>query len=233
MESKYLRRWWRDHQRVAQARAWVYSNGVEVVVESMFHLNRAIRYGQVQGGRRDTIYGMKSRLIQVLYEQGYCVDVTTQRQEHECWSCDGTGTYVDGSECWKCDGTGVYKTTNLYLFYFQIGRNRYVWHQPEVYVNFPIQLSDVAQRRDYESRAVATDYVVQSLEALDVYVAAVWFYLIKQGINPRELPHQYTFHEAVKDTVQGTGIHWRLVIWRDMIQRRLRLWFRRQSDLPF
>ena len=101
--------------------------GAAIAAAAMVHLNHAARAMLSHYALRDSIYNVKNLLIKTLYTRGYCVRSVKQKQELECWDCNGDGGWNQNGDgdfepCPKCRATGVYAPYTLYKFTFKIGR---------------------------------------------------------------------------------------------------------------
>lgn len=112
--------------------------------EAMYSLNRAAKAWHLSRAQRDEIYGLKDRLVRVLYERGRCGECVRHLVERECWNCWGEG-------CWRCLN-GVYTTHYFVCFRFEVGGKRYSWHQPERQVEFAFETTAPAETWDGQIR---------------------------------------------------------------------------------
>lgn len=117
--------------------------------DALFNLNRYAKYLRCSPGHKEEIYRLKNRLIQLLFEEGYCQECKehlVQRPDLECWGCWGEG-------CERCDYTGLYRSGPLvYIaFRFKVGDRFYAWHQPKDSVNWEISLTETPS--DWEPEA--------------------------------------------------------------------------------
>lgn len=196
-----------------QARRWLKAQGPKVAAWCMFRLNQHARYRY--GNAREDIYAMKNVFVRLLYQAGYCTQVTKHIQKYTCWSCNGTGEYWTGDECYKCDGSGIYRQHTLYLFRFSVDGRRFAWHQPGSLVTWDIELSEQQPQPYAEKEQV----VVQlQLELLMLYMATVYEYLRGQGVTviydlprrTRELPSWPGLWEALKSDLRAKVSYYRL-----------------------
>ncbi|MCG3208643.1 MAG: hypothetical protein FOGNACKC_02255 [Anaerolineae bacterium] len=211
---RLVRQWVRLQRQRFEARRWIKANGPRVAAEAMFHLNRQARQRVTC---TQLIYELKNKLVQSLYEQGYCVTASIQQQRLPCWSCDGTGEYWTGEECWKCDGTGVYASHQLYLFVFEVSGRRYVWHQPARWVDWPVELTDELPG-EYRQSSGMNGYL--AAEVRDLYIVTVYEYLRVQKAG--DLPSLPSLRTAMrKDWYHSRWrqlwLQWR---WRKRARRR-------------
>lgn len=184
-----------QHLRIyREARAYVNANDDRVALDILWTLNHLARanFGDLQY----TIYACKHAAIRNLYERGLCVSLTKQTQTQTCWRCDGTGiepyeTYdVEGGWCLKCGGSGIWAQHALYQFVFEVCGKRYVWHQPEKLVTWPVMVTD----------ETIAEYVPLPIDPLHVYlreypahlipihIAILHAYLRKHGVPADSLP---------------------------------------------
>lgn len=178
-----LRMWWCYQRHAHDARRWLKGNGpTQTAAYAMFHLNHVAASGR----SRHMIYSLKSLFIRHLYEAGYCTAVSVQKQTQPCWSCNGTGEYsgygtmLTVEPCWKCDGTGVYREHILYRFVFDVDGRTYVWHQPKVMVNWPVQITELGLSEFTGGARFSRP--VPDIEAGELYLVTLLTYLKQQGI---------------------------------------------------
>lgn len=161
-------------RRVRQARRaldW-YDNSPRLAASALFVLNRLAKRGD---WRQAAIYAVKNALVRHFYTAGYCTRAITHKQVFTCWDCDGEGVDEYGDWCRRCGGTGVYREHVLYRFEFDIGGQRFCWHQPARLVSFPVTVAadEPAAYEDREPGAV-TD---RDAARVDLYLALVVEYL--------------------------------------------------------
>jgi hypothetical protein len=159
--------------------------------------------------------------------------LTQQRQGLVCWH---TRDYNEGWEdyCEKCDNTGWYRLHNLYRFVFEIGGRRYVWHQPESLVTWPVTVTDpdVGEYKEYISEPTGFTTTLGNL-----YRATLYQYLLGQGISRNELPPVSTLKSALRDEWYW-NISWPISRWwyelRWWVKERpewLAYWLEKQAEL--
>lgn len=158
------------------ARQWVEAEGLKAACLSMYHLNRVTHYSRIHSR---AIYALKNKLVEWLYENGYCIAVTWQCQTLDCWTCAGTGEYAEGETCWKCGGSGIYATHELYKFVFLVKERTYVWHQPASLVNF-VERCDTDHNPQYLHKPVSY-YRQYDPDLLSVYYFTVRTFLQDAG----------------------------------------------------
>ena len=100
-----------------------------------------LKHATCSAADRVIIYGIKNKMVELLYMNGYCTECyphVTELPSKECWSCDGTGVWEsygqEGDRCLNCNGTGVHlpaKTLTFVCFRFVVEEQTYCWHQPE------------------------------------------------------------------------------------------------------
>ncbi len=187
MNHFYNTRMWLHKIRLThQVRAWMCGNGPErTAAHCMYYLNSLARYG---GRHKFLIYQFKNHLIKLFYEQGLCTQVTLQRQTMECWSCNGTGEFWLGEECWKCGGTGIYRQHYLYRFVFNIHGKRYIWHQPNGLVSWPVAVA-MAGLGTYQSNHSGDIWLNDRVAEL--YTLTVWEYLRQHGITEPAMRYNF------------------------------------------
>jgi len=204
-----------DHRTLAEARAWVNHNGLPLVADCIYRLNR---FAPDAYPYRSAIYQLKNRFVRQLYLLGLCQSASLQRQHMVCWSCGGTGEFNDWDECRKCDGTGVYATHTLYKFVFNINGHRYSWHQPERLVDWPVALT-TPDKGEYlaDPKPITLDR-----EQASLYMAAIYVWLRSQGIPARELPAIPSLRSAIRQELFNSTPYQRWLSYRNRIARRLR-----------
>ena len=101
--------------------------------DDMFVLNILARERSNHRVSKEAIYALKNKLIQYLYQHGYCVEAVQHVQNIECWNCRGEG-------CYRCD-EGIYKQVYLIAFKFKVGKHYYKWHQPKDRLEFHFELT--------------------------------------------------------------------------------------------
>lgn len=147
-----------------------------VACGAMFRLNRTARE-MGHGRERQAIYDLKNRFVRLLYEAGFCVDVTKHHQDYVCWRCDGSKIdpygWDDEEPCHKCGGTGLYRRNVLYCFTFDVLWTRWIWHQPRGLVDWKVYLTD-DQPHGYSSGADLEDAERYTLHQARQDATAVW-----------------------------------------------------------
>lgn len=192
----YLRSWLRLERLRRQARAWVRANDERTPARCMFHLNRYVRQC-----RCESIYALKNHLVRVLYQRGFCVQVTAERQDLPCWTCGGTGVFDDeqGVLCERCDGTGVYRSHALYRFVFAVHGQRYVWHQPARLVDWPLGCAyDPNAPTGRYAPANGWERVLLPAATYELYGMAVYEFLRGAGVPACDLPRFNRLRDAVR-----------------------------------
>jgi hypothetical protein len=139
--------------------------------------------------QKTLIYQRKTDLIRWLYERGYVVGLSAQKQVMECWH---TRDYLNGwaDECPKCEGTNIYRQTILVCFDVEVFGDHYRWHQPLIKcVKFldssdramiddlsdvPVFTSIHADFRDRLTRSTARLYLAAIDEFLGVKRPGIW-----------------------------------------------------------
>lgn len=224
----YLSEWLRLERLRRQARAWVRANDERVPARCMFHLNRYTRHY-----RRESIYTLKNHLVRILYQRGFCVRATAERQDLPCWTCDGTGWFDEGQGvlCDRCDGTGVYRSHALYRFVFDAHGTRYVWHQPARLVDWPLDYA-------YDHNAPAGRYEPAETGAFEhlgtdiyeLYGLAVYEFLRGAGVPARDLPRFNRLRDAARMEFDWWlrrhqrlyGLHRRARAWLRQVEKALK-----------
>lgn len=203
--SKYLRQ--ELHRR--QSRRWLRANDdTALVARLLFELNRDLRQFKFSS-RRNDIYRLKSLLIEYFYKHGLCRSVSLQKQELECWSCNGSGEYMGLEDCRKCSGTGVYRTHWLYQFVFTIGQRIYIWHQPKDLVKFQVSLVWMGGRYS-ETKDDSAGGLNNRIR--DLYLIAIVEYLKSRGVDGLAAAVEtWSFRQAVRSDL------WDL--WRKLLRR--------------
>jgi len=194
---KHLQRFWSDWTYLRQSRAWLLANQNSTLpLDAMFHLNHAAKTQTFTP--RAVIYGLKNELVRLLYAKGYCISATQERQVFECWDCGGTGDdgWSEGS-CSKCDGTGVYREYRLIRFVFQYKGQRYVWHQPSQYVDWPVEFTDGEIRQFKGDSHAASVHLTNSF--YNIYIGTVYAFLRLNGVPKSRLPKWFNLWSAIKD----------------------------------
>jgi len=115
--------------------------------EVLFNLTRYTKHDSCSDANRSDIYELKSGMVSLLYEHGYCMECFEHHHElpeKVCFGCDGTGSIdlYETEACHRCNGTGVFKkakTLTSVCFRFTVGDKTYCWHQPEETVTFKFQ----------------------------------------------------------------------------------------------
>jgi hypothetical protein len=113
--------------------------------EVLFNLNRHAKHDSCSDANRADIYDLKSEMVRLLYQHGYCTECFEHYHdlpEKLCFGCYGTGTDHNWESCRRCNGSGVFKqaTTVMFVcFRFVVGGKSYCWHQPEDAVNFQFE----------------------------------------------------------------------------------------------
>lgn len=206
---EYIRQYLKRRKVMGDARRWVKANDERVLARCMYHLNH-LAGTLFRSERRETIYALKSVLVQSLYEQGFCVSVRIHIQKLECWHTEGYNSgYYD--ECPKCYNTGVYASHRLYQFVFNIYGQRFVWHQPASLVDFPIPPLAYGEPTPYKPARREIERITREQERL--YLATVYQYLRSVGVSANDLP-QFTLRGAVKRQWHWSVIdRWRRVKW--------------------
>jgi hypothetical protein len=232
---KYLKQWFKQAKTHRYARQWLtHIDNDKLAAHCLFYLNRIARRSSNQA-RKHFIYTCKNHLLRLFYERGYCVDLTQQRQGLRCWH---TRDYNEGYEdyCEKCDNTGWYRLHNLYRFVFVVGGHRYVWHQPESLVTWPVTLTEaeVSEYKEYISEPTGFTTVLG-----DLYRAVLYQHLLSQGVPRSDLPPVLTLRGALRDewywNVQyrfSPRRNWsELRYWAKRKWERFAVWLERQAKL--
>lgn len=223
--EKYLL--WRSAR--IQARQWLAASRdrESLAAYTMFHLNR---WAKTAGAYSEShrVYALKTKLIELFYEAGYCSECSRLIQKLDCRPCAGTGISLNTRRrCGKCGGDGVYKTVRLYHFAFVVSGRRYIWHQPESMVRFRVypHTQEVGDYGDHGRRL--TDGMIDYELAL-IYMMVVYLYLKELGKAPnldlpglrRALELDYSFSRL------------------NIARKRFNQWisvklFRRRDEIPF
>lgn len=160
--------------KIKEAERWLRSsNDTEIATRCMFYLNRHAQKTQHNKALKQKIYSLKSRLIKKLYQEGYAVKVSTQRQVLRCWH---TWEYNSGEEnhCDRCFDTGIYRDHLLYNFVFRVGGRHYSWHQPESLVDFPVEITEESEgeyvRGEGEPNTLTTTALATYLFAVSIFL---------------------------------------------------------------
>lgn len=130
---------------------------------AMFNLNRYCKHPWCLNQDRTEIYGLKNRLIRILYQGGYSTEVCRHEIRHppqKCRDCNGKGKYPfrwdddpdgvfdddeDEVTCDRCDGTGIWRgprSTYGIAFRFNVKGEHFSWHQPEELIGFPVSMTE-------------------------------------------------------------------------------------------
>jgi len=199
---------------------------------------------------------MKSILLRWLYENGYCVSATINLQKLKCRHCDnGVSHWWDeddgyddaydreGHSCGWCEGTGVYKTIKLIRFVFDVEGHRFVWHQPDSLVCYPVALtSDVV--RDYADRPRDGTRDNLTNDHLHVLSLTVRLFLHSLGLWKRpKLRTVGAIAGAVRDDVMAVvrDYYYRVKLWsrwrradmRKLTERLRRIRPPANEEIPF
>lgn len=215
---KYLRAYLDDLATLAAARAWVNHNGLPLVADCMYHLNR---FAPDSYGLRSPIYTLKNRFIRQLYYLGHCQSAALQIQKLVCRACSGTGvdSWHDYEECWKCHGTGIYRIHTLYQFVFDIHGQRYSWHQPERLVDWPVALTTPIKGEYLDNK---TSHITLDRDQARLYMAAVYAWLRTQRVPARELPALPSLRYAIRQELYNSTPYQRWLSYRNRLAIRLR-----------
>lgn len=118
----------------------------------MFNLNRDAKYESCTKEHHKKIYALKNKFIEKLYQGGYALATwghVVKSELLECNHCDGTGIcernnckYGCATVCELCHGEGKWFPPERFCFRFEIGNQRYTWHQSEESVSFKPVLSE-------------------------------------------------------------------------------------------
>ncbi len=121
--------------------------------EAMFNLNRYAKHRSCTPAHAAEIYGLKYKLVRLLYALGFCVACTEHNVPGQtCYGCGGSGEcsgdwQYDGSDedygdcevtgCSRCGGTGYYiEPSVLVCFGFRVAGKHFCWHVPANHVSF-------------------------------------------------------------------------------------------------
>lgn len=118
---------------------------------------------------RKFIYDLKDELTTLLYKRGNAVSVGQSVQVVSCDHID----MVDGF-CRDCQGSGSYAKNRMYVYDFQVGEYRFVWHQPVARCRVTPNLYGTVR----DERSVYLRIPETSLNDL---LFDVWFYLNIHG----------------------------------------------------
>lgn len=201
MINRPLGAWWREQKGIRECIAWLkHDNADAIAAKALFHLNR----GAKDNIHSKTIYALKNLVIRHFYERGFCTSVTASKQDLICFRCGGDGIDPEGGwifgdsnhECERCGGSGIYNTVYLYDFTFDIGGQRYQWHQPQALVNWPVattsdELIEYKGVRHYE---FLPDI------ALTHYLSTLYAYLLMNGV--KDIPQRLTFRVALRTSIR-------------------------------
>lgn len=210
---RQVKQWCRFQWQRREARCWVRANGADVATYAMFHLNHLAGRGTT--GRK-TIYGLKTKLIRYLYEAGYCVSVSMKLQQMMCHSCAGSGEHYKGGHCWKCGGSGVWREHKLYEFMFMVDGQHYIWHQPQILVDWPVVVNK--DERGVYARRTGNGIEMVGHELKLLYLATVYEFLEIHEVD--DLPALPSLWQAIWSDWCNSHLrkHW----WR--LKRTRRNW---------
>jgi hypothetical protein len=76
-------------------------------------------------GHPTGFYPFKDRMLKRF---GVMVGYDTQELEKFCWTCEGSGWFLEREKCDSCGGTGIYRTTTVYLQRWELSGD--VYHVP-------------------------------------------------------------------------------------------------------
>lgn len=135
--------------------------------------------------RRDSgqIYPLKSQLVKLFYEQGYCQRLTVQEQVLKCharWHWYSP-EFEDDHLCPRCGGSGIYKRHYLFLFHFVINGHAFGWHQPVALCPW-LSLSKAEIGGNYDNTLEGR--IIRDVDTQAALVAQVRNYLRRNGIRP-------------------------------------------------
>lgn len=216
-KTSMLKKWLEFQKQRWEARRWIRTNGPAIAAYAMFHLNR---HAKEHYGQRRLIYAAKNKLLRWLYQNGYCVQAIRKVQRMDCWNCHGTGEHYTGALCYKCGGSGVYRHHWLYEFTFDVDGRRYIWHQPESLVDWPVTAGNKGDIYRDGSRRSSPPL---SEELALLYFAAVYEFLSIQ--SETDLPVLPTFRQSLRSDWLNSSFHrrlWRLrKHWRRDLRRRV------------
>lgn len=164
-----------------EIRSTLRKEGLPLVAECMWRLNRRAYSDPIN---REMIYSYKNVLVKHFYRiQPHLAGV--QVQSMECWECEGSGYSMEtGESCWKCEGSGIHREHRLFVFRFEIGGRRYVWHQPERLVDWPVELSADHEPAEFTPRDLPDGDIWLSWPDLERCLAVVYEWLRSQGEQP-------------------------------------------------
>lgn len=214
---RHFKRFWRDWNLVRETRTWLLANkNSTLVMDAMFHLNHEVKSYPSRSEHAQVVYGFKNELIKWLYQNGYCVHVSKERQTFECWNCDGTGSdgWNDYEYCDKCDGTGIYREHILYRFVFEYNGRRYIWHQPSSLVTWDVEVSDNEIRKFQESSNPISHTLTNMFH--NHYIGVVHAFLRLNGVPAKSLPTGFTLWMAIKAEWMDTHQYY---VWRRFKRR--------------
>ena len=199
MKNRPLSAWWRKQKGIRECKAWLkHDNADAIAAKALFHLNRGAK-GNIHS---KTIYALKNLVIRHFYERGFCTSVTASKQDLICFRCGGDGEDPEGwewagrTECERCGGSGIYNTVYLYDFTFDIGGQRYQWHQPQELVNWPVATTS-DELLEYKG-AQHSEFLPDI--ALSHYLVTLYAYLLINGID--DIPERLTFREALRTSIR-------------------------------
>lgn len=115
---------------------------------ALFNLNRYTKHTSCSRQHKNEIYRLKYRLIESLYNEGFCTSCylhKLKRPALECHYCGGTGYLLYGDRCMACWGTGILKEEKIIsfvVFNFEIEGQSYCWHMPKEEVQFDFETTD-------------------------------------------------------------------------------------------
>lgn len=216
---EHFKRFWRDLNLVRESRSWLKANQKStLVMDAMFHLNHEVKGYPSRSRYAAAVYALKNELIKWLYENGYCVHVTKERQTFECWDCGGTGSdgWHDYDQCLKCDGTGIYREHVLYRFVFEYNGRRYIWHQPSGLVTWSVELSNDEIRPFQEPKSAASKSIGNTY--YNYYTGVVHAFLRMNGVPKNRLPTSYTLRMAIRDEWEETHLSYSIRRLRRRVQ---------------
>jgi hypothetical protein len=131
-----------------------WEDAIPDVAEALFALNRYAKYVSCRRSHRREIYMLKSEILRLLYDAGYCLSASKHREKEwdECWECEGTGQDEFGEPCSKCQGSGVWwrfhGIREYICFRFAISGRQYCWHQPATRVTWSVALTEPDKETD-------------------------------------------------------------------------------------
>ena len=198
-----LQLYWQAARLRRQARAWLRGDDPNrIAAHCMYHLNHAAWANE----KFQPVYKAKNHLVRLFYYFGFCRSVRIHTQTLNCWECGGSGDDGHGAgTCWKCGGTGIYRQHLLYAFRFDVNGRTYTWHQPKDLVTWPVP-PDFAPITEYEPRPSHQRFSLgMPLPILELYAVTVNEYLVRQGIDRKDLPAY-----GPRSLVQALQSTWRL-----------------------